>query len=586
MTLRYFFAFVAYTLTNLVVLNVAHSQGSLPDPGPIQVRSDPLAHFSANGIGADADKFSNNADTNSLLTVVNSGRIASHVTGGEGSVRVWSYDAEYTISEIYTIASPDSVANNDTFGYEIELSGEFLGVGSYYAMKNATHAGRYYVYNASTGSLNSDFNYSPKTAQYFGIDSSLGDNFLCVLESGNLGPWNTEGGISLYSLDYATNAVSFIEHLSFRYLKPSGYGIDSGALASAGRELITVQKIEGNEAELLSAYRIEYQSGEPSGIAILDSKELPLDFFSYRRDVVDFSGNFAVVSDPLFDDCGRVLVYPFGSQEGFGEGIEIQETNPTSSARFGQSVKLYESEILFVSSPYHATEGCVYIYDISSISSVQLLCVLRPPESSGLTQFGSNLYIDGNKLAVSSGANDLLLYDINSLLDSDGDGLLNSVETNTGIFVSLSDTGSNPNNEDSDGDNLGDGEEVNIHLTNPNNADTDGDGLSDYDELETHGTQPTLTDSNGDGFGDGVIFNAGLSLSSDYSALSQDLLSRQKDLRIGSKISSVANDIATLQVVLQESEDLDSWTERQTIDLSVPLQNGETTKFFRYKMAD
>ena len=139
---------------------------------------------------------------------------------------------------------------------------------------------------------------------------------------------------------------------------------------------------------------------------------------------------------------------------------------------------------------------------------------------------------------------------------------------------------------DADSDGYSDYRELNILGTNPNNADTDGDGLSDYDELETHGTQPTLVDSNSDGFGDGVIFNAGLSLSSDYSALSQDLLSRQKDLRIGSKISSVANDIATLQVVLEESEDLDSWTERQTIDLSVPLQDGETTKFFRYKMTD
>ena len=139
---------------------------------------------------------------------------------------------------------------------------------------------------------------------------------------------------------------------------------------------------------------------------------------------------------------------------------------------------------------------------------------------------------------------------------------------------------------DSDSDGYSDYRESNILGTNPNNADTDGDGLSDYDELETHSTQPTLADSNGDGFSDGVIFNSGLSLSTNYSLLSQDLLSGQKDLRVGSKISSVANDVATLQVVLEESEDLDSWTERQTIDLSVPLQDGETTKFFRYKMTD
>ena len=51
--------------------------------------------------------------------------------------------------------------------------------------------------------------------------------------------------------------------------------------------------------------------------------------------------------------------------------------------------------------------------------------------------------------------------------DSDSDGLLDFVETNTGVFVSASDTGSNPNNPDSDGDFLGDGFEVN-NSSDPN----------------------------------------------------------------------------------------------------------------------
>jgi hypothetical protein len=51
--------------------------------------------------------------------------------------------------------------------------------------------------------------------------------------------------------------------------------------------------------------------------------------------------------------------------------------------------------------------------------------------------------------------------------DSDSDGLVDSVETNTGVFVSASDTGSNPNNPDSDGDFLGDGFEVN-NFADPN----------------------------------------------------------------------------------------------------------------------
>jgi hypothetical protein len=45
--------------------------------------------------------------------------------------------------------------------------------------------------------------------------------------------------------------------------------------------------------------------------------------------------------------------------------------------------------------------------------------------------------------------------------DADSDGLADCVETNTGIFVSATDTGTDPHNPDTDGDGLLDGEEVN-----------------------------------------------------------------------------------------------------------------------------
>ena len=52
-------------------------------------------------------------------------------------------------------------------------------------------------------------------------------------------------------------------------------------------------------------------------------------------------------------------------------------------------------------------------------------------------------------------------------VDSDGDGLDNSVETNTGTFVSASDTGTDPNVFDSDNDGFSDGAEV-AFGTDPN----------------------------------------------------------------------------------------------------------------------
>lgn len=84
-----------------------------------------------------------------------------------------------------------------------------------------------------------------------------------------------------------------------------------------------------------------------------------------------------------------------------------------------------------------------------------------------------------------------------NLADSDGDGLNDKVETNTGTWVSATDTGSNPLNPDTDGDYLLDGVE-NLSLapnglaqpgSDPNKADTDGDFFGDYVEA-AYGSNP------------------------------------------------------------------------------------------------
>lgn len=73
--------------------------------------------------------------------------------------------------------------------------------------------------------------------------------------------------------------------------------------------------------------------------------------------------------------------------------------------------------------------------------------------------------------------------------DNDGDGLSNTAETNTGTYVNSSNTGTDPNNPDTDGDGLNDGDEVNVHSTNPTRADSDLDGANDRTELSL-GTNP------------------------------------------------------------------------------------------------
>lgn len=87
--------------------------------------------------------------------------------------------------------------------------------------------------------------------------------------------------------------------------------------------------------------------------------------------------------------------------------------------------------------------------------------------------------------------------------DTDGDGLCDDVETNTGTYVNAGNTGTNPNLADTDGDGLSDGVEVNTENTDPTKADSDGDGMPDGYEV-ANGLDPLTDDSAADADSDGL----------------------------------------------------------------------------------
>ncbi len=93
--------------------------------------------------------------------------------------------------------------------------------------------------------------------------------------------------------------------------------------------------------------------------------------------------------------------------------------------------------------------------------------------------------------------------------DTDGDQLLDGDEAG---FI-----GTNPALFDTDGDGLGDGDELNVYFTDPTTADSDGDGLSDGDEILVYLTDPISTDTDLDGFSDGAEVAQGSDPLSDSS---------------------------------------------------------------------
>ena len=142
--------------------------------------------------------------------------------------------------------------------------------------------------------------------------------------------------------------------------------------------------------------------------------------------------------------------------------------------------------------------------------------------------------------------------------------------------------------------------EISTHLTDPTDADSDDDGLNDSIEINTYLTDPLSADTSGDGFSDGFIVGEGLDPTDDFSTLRSNVISdiiitpndyglylpqEIQDLRPGSTLIEVSDNLASIQLDMEESSDLESWTETDnsaTIDLSVD----SSIKFIRLKMGD
>jgi hypothetical protein len=172
--------------------------------------------------------------------------------------------------------------------------------------------------------------------------------------------------------------------------------------------------------------------------------------------------------------------------------------------------------------------GTAASYTIDGISSNDGTWRVVVTNDTGSTEasFEYRVFADSDSDGLSDGREEFVLFTDPDDPDSDGDTILDGYETNTGNYVSETDTGTDPNESDSDSDGLSDGVESNSGVyvnasdtgTDPNEVDTDGDGLSDGAETNTGtyistadtGTNPLSVDSDDDGLNDGAETDTGI----------------------------------------------------------------------------
>ena len=176
-----------------------------------------------------------------------------------------------------------------------------------------------------------------------------------------------------------------------------------------------------------------------------------------------------------------------------------------------------------------------------------------------------------------SDENDAFPYNPNESIDTDGDG----VGDNSDAFpLDFS--------EAFDSDNDGIGDNADVFPYDPLEwEDSDGDGIGDNADVFPNNPTEVL-DTDNDGVGDNSDVYVGYPDATISNFLSNENyvnISDIQDLRTGSIIIEVSGNQVTVQLQMEESSDLETWT--QTGDPATMTLPADTdTKFFRFKMTE
>ncbi len=246
----------------------------------------------------------------------------------------------------------------------------------------------------------------------------------------------------------------------------------------------------------------------------------------YRLTLDISSWNMSVgqMSFDLVDSAGgRVAGYALSSSD--ANGTRLQALVRSASSQYGGnqyfSVSLADNGTTPISAYIEFdldNDTAEVVVDGNTLGSA--VSDLDSADLSSLKFNQNNAFVETNEVKIAS----MGLYFVpDTTTDTDSDGVADYYETNTGTWVSATDTGTDPNNTDTDGDTLSDGVESNSGTyvdatdtgTNPNATDTDGDGLGDavennsgtFVDATNPGTNPNTADTDGDGLNDNVETN-------------------------------------------------------------------------------
>ncbi len=379
----------------------------------------------------------------------------------------------------------------DQFGISVAIDGDRAVIGASFEDAAASNAGAAYMFSRGAGVWSEDQKILASDAE---ADDRFGHNVavsgdIVVIGAGREDSGGQDAGAAYV---FAFTGVSWAEQqkLVASTADPSDQ-FGSSVAVDGDTILIGANGDDDGGNSAGAAYVFESESGVwVEQQKLMASDAASGDNFSTQLSI---EGDVAVIGAALNDDAGNSSgsAYIFARQHN-GTWSELQKFTAIDAAggdRFGSAVGVSAHTVIVSAEAEHANglsdAGAAYVFDLD-VDNDNVLNITE-------TQIGTDLFnddSDGDGLLdgfeVQFGFDPLGADE--SQLDGDSDGLSNIVEQSAGT---------DPTDSDSDNDGLLDGVENNSSVftgptstgTDPLDKDSDGDGALDGDEV-LFGTDP------------------------------------------------------------------------------------------------
>ncbi len=320
-----------------------------------------------------------------------------------GLVHVFGRTASNSYSLATTITTPHTVFDAPAFGISVGIVNQLVYVGSHHTFRAGAHDGTAYLYslNPNANLLEAWTEFPSQWAGYFGGAGRMISDAL-VISQGSASAYGSRAGVFFYRVDgngarqqvFSLMAPDTDRNVRAIALSTNRCAVRWDSRANTGNNeflVFDIQRTSSNTIASVSTNCVitRFAEGSPESLACDDQ--------------------WVAIGDPTAvsggSECGAVYLYRITSGAA-NLAATIYPPDLYNGGGFGQAVCLANG-FLLVGSPSApgsaGTNGCVYVFSLTSGGGATLLTRLQPAAVIGSSEsFGSPIVSDGNRVAIGS----------------------------------------------------------------------------------------------------------------------------------------------------------------------------------------